>query len=462
MRPTVALLLSFLMVGILVLLAVCSRAYYERAAVEHFQRQIETAEEDQVPQLLARLCSLGAPGVRALVSNLNSSRECVALSARWLLLEQLARWRNQTAPEAVRCQLVLAEALCESAPQFDAIGKQSAEQLAVRMLLDLPEADTAQRQQLIERCRRVLEAVGAADTAIRRQSLPNWDVAPPVGGSDVPVARSTQNRTEQTSPPSSFPSGGTTARVIGPGANPAELARLPGGGLTPPIGPTNLPNHQFAADGSGGEAVFNGGQAGGTLTEGSSSTGGPQRAANGLDELLPPQRLPSTSQRPKAIPKTKTEPPVEVGEGVHRLGDAGGDDDGAVQEVPQSANGGAPLRPISHADEAASRSARQQSPRPNLNAAEMDLVEMEIARRLADPDPQVRKQLVRVLPQLRAVDPTAWLLRLCEDGDAEVRLEAMTLLATSGNPALLAKVRKLAWQDSNPRIRQLAEQLDRR
>jgi len=181
MRPKVAFLLSLLMAGILVLLAVGSRSYYQRAAVEHFQRQIESAEEDQVPQLMSRLCGLGVPGIRALVSNLNSSRECVALSARWLLLEQLARWRNQPAPEAMRWHLAVAEALCESVPQFGTVGRQSAEQLVVRMLLELPDADTAQRQQVLEHCRRVLEAVGAADMAIHRQSLPNWDVAPQWG-----------------------------------------------------------------------------------------------------------------------------------------------------------------------------------------------------------------------------------------------------------------------------------------
>ena len=457
MRPKVAFLLSLLMAGILVLLAVGSRSYYQRAAVEHFQRQIESAEEDQVPQLMSRLCGLGVPGIRALVSNLNSSRECVALSARWLLLEQLARWRNQPAPEAMRWHLAVAEALCESVPQFGTVGRQSAEQLVVRMLLELPDADTAQRQQVLEHCRRVLEAVGAADMAIHRQSLPNWDVAPPMGTAGVPAGPSAQTRTEQTSPPGASGNSGTTGRAIGRGANPAELARLPGGGLMPPFEPATLPGDPFAADRSGGQAVASDAQPGGYSTVGPSSADDQHRAADGSDELPPPQRLPSPSQRPKAIPKTGIGPRTDVGEGVHRLGGTDGEDAGAVQEAPRSANDGAPLRPTSLADEATSGSAGQQSPNPNLHP-----VEMELARRLADPDPQVRKQLVRVLPQLQAVDPTAWLLRLCEDVDAEVRLEAMTLLATSGNPALLAQVRKLARQDSNPRIRQLAEQLDRR
>lgn len=82
-----------------------------------------------------------------------------------------------------------------------------------------------------------------------------------------------------------------------------------------------------------------------------------------------------------------------------------------------------------------------------------------ISRRLADPDPAVRKELAEALPSLSGVDAVPWLLQLARDKDPEVRLTAITLLATTGDPALLARLRAQALEDSDPRIRTQAERL---
>ena len=80
-------------------------------------------------------------------------------------------------------------------------------------------------------------------------------------------------------------------------------------------------------------------------------------------------------------------------------------------------------------------------------------VDFDLARRLFDADPAVRKQLARTLPELRSIDATPWLLHLSKDADAEVRLTAITLMATSGDPALLERVEQIAAEDEDPRIR---------
>ena len=73
-------------------------------------------------------------------------------------------------------------------------------------------------------------------------------------------------------------------------------------------------------------------------------------------------------------------------------------------------------------------------------------------------DPAVRKELARALPELRSIDAAPWLMQLGKDADAEVRLTAITLMATSGDPLLLEEVERVAGNDSDPRIR---EQVDR-
>ncbi len=84
---------------------------------------------------------------------------------------------------------------------------------------------------------------------------------------------------------------------------------------------------------------------------------------------------------------------------------------------------------------------------------------VELARKLFSPDPRVRRELTRRLPGLQDVDAAPWLLWLCRDTDSDVRLLAITLLATSGAPELVRQVEQIARHDPDPRIRQQAERL---
>jgi hypothetical protein len=83
-------------------------------------------------------------------------------------------------------------------------------------------------------------------------------------------------------------------------------------------------------------------------------------------------------------------------------------------------------------------------------------VQIELARELFDPDPAVRKDLARRLPELQTVNAGSWLLWLCRDDNAEVRLLAVSLLATAGDPSLLTQVERIARNDSDPRIQDQA------
>jgi HEAT repeat protein len=86
-------------------------------------------------------------------------------------------------------------------------------------------------------------------------------------------------------------------------------------------------------------------------------------------------------------------------------------------------------------------------------------VELELARQLFDPDPQIRKHLAELLPSLQSIDAAPWLLALCRDEDAEVRLIAVSLIATSGDPALKAEAERIARRDADPRLKNQAQRM---
>ena len=87
-------------------------------------------------------------------------------------------------------------------------------------------------------------------------------------------------------------------------------------------------------------------------------------------------------------------------------------------------------------------------------------VQLELSRRLLDPDPDVRRELARTLPAMQSVDAGPWLMWLAEDKDPDVRLEAISVLGTTGDPAILRKIEELARRDSDPRIAALADTIE--
>ncbi len=86
-------------------------------------------------------------------------------------------------------------------------------------------------------------------------------------------------------------------------------------------------------------------------------------------------------------------------------------------------------------------------------------VDLELARRLFSPDPEARKQLARELPKLSSVDAVQWLWWLALDAQPEVRVVAVSMLATTGDPALLDRVENLARNDHDPQVQALADQI---
>jgi HEAT repeats len=94
--------------------------------------------------------------------------------------------------------------------------------------------------------------------------------------------------------------------------------------------------------------------------------------------------------------------------------------------------------------------------RKELKRNGIDESQLKMARATSDSDPQIRRQVVEALAGVDSVDARRWLLWFSHDADADVRRAAISLLATSTDPALRKRVREAAENDSNARIRDQA------
>ena len=87
--------------------------------------------------------------------------------------------------------------------------------------------------------------------------------------------------------------------------------------------------------------------------------------------------------------------------------------------------------------------------------------ELALVRRLSSPRVEDRMQLINDLGVLPAGTARRWLRRLLNDADAEIRLRALTALATTNDPELFNLARKLAVSDQDVRVSELASRIMR-
>jgi hypothetical protein len=86
-----------------------------------------------------------------------------------------------------------------------------------------------------------------------------------------------------------------------------------------------------------------------------------------------------------------------------------------------------------------------------------------LVRQLFSDDPAERLGLVDDVLTEPGVDARPWLILLADDTAADVRLLAVTIMATSDDPTLIEKAWQVAINDRDPRIAGLAGRLrDRR
>jgi hypothetical protein len=137
-----------------------------------------------------------------------------------------------------------------------------------------------------------------------------------------------------------------------------------------------------------------------------------------------------------------------------------------IETKPARAGGGS-----LHADDEDARIAAwmhqlHSSDKTIVRHAEAHLVEagfapahLELARNLTSPDPAVREQLAEILPQVPGIDAKAWLVWLSRDPRADVRLAAISVMATINDPMMLKRIREMARNDPDRRIQEQGQRL---
>jgi hypothetical protein len=444
MKGSKALSVTLLLTAGLVALAIALRGPYARLAAEHWRRELATVSDRRADQLLRQVADLGDAGIPILVEALGAERESVAKAAGEVLSEQLNRWQNLYPANGLQKQAILADALAGAVEQFRPAARGQAAELAARILLWLPEAAAADRSPIIAACEKVVRR-GAAD---RR-----WPAEEESAGS---VASGLTPQRELPLPLADGAGESSQARDPWQAAEMpvAELARLPGGGLpidsfpaaalrlpaaavdSPPLSggsgdvsvvqPQRLDSPTGARPLSSLRRPRSGSASGANSSSGKSAAGSSPQGAAGVTPLSGAETAAGTGEGPDSRPDAEL---------------------GAAETT-------AVMRMLHAADKSRAARARAELMRRGFSEVHLDL-----ARRLFDPDLEVRKELARALPGLRSVDAIPWMLWLSHDEDPEVRLVAVTLMATTGDPALCKQIEKMAQEDPDPRIQERADRL---
>jgi len=427
-RPRL-LLLCLALTAALLALAVALRPWYAQVVAEHWRAQLKTVPDQRAEILLRKVAALGEPGIPVLVEALGSQRESVARAANRLLTQRLDSWQRSSEEEDERHQAILVEALAEQVGGFGPTAQRNAARLATRVLQWLPDPKVVDRSHVIACCERVFRATEASGGLPSDEQLAAWSMP----------------QEEEAA------SGADRLRPDDPGEAAASIARLgplPGGGLPVPLfsEPQRQPEALEPSPLADADAerprrlsalpiarLLN------PLCQPDALSHAPEEVVRGPSLTVPAVEQPSTELSPLRSLRAS-----EPGNGAPL---------GSAREVTRMETLEV-MRLLQAEDEGTVAAARAELGRRGFRTVHFDL-----ARRLFDPDPQVRRRLAVVLPRLRRVDPAPWLLALCRDPAAEVRLAAVTAAASLGKPDLLEQVEQLAGQDPDPRIRHQAARL---
>ncbi len=361
---------------------------------------------ERVPEVLRSALELGQPGQRLIVDSLGSPRAAIADAALFILLDQVERWQAADAADhALRLRL-LADQLAAACPQFDTSSRQRAGRLARQSLLTAPRGPD--NGPLVLSCEQVLRSTMFASATIA-----------------APARQPTTLRNPAASEPAAAPRSAATS--IG-----AVAAERAGSGLDyqpfrpalPKYEPSNArAKARPAASGAADNAR--------PLSWTSSSPAAGAPLLNSADEVQPARSVPAA---PAALP-------AAASAGIAQTLEAPTGDAASTVDW---------MRRL-HGDAESERIARKE-----LTSRGFGQLEIELARRLTDDNPDVRRQLAEWLPRLPNIDARPWLLWLSDDPSPRVRLLAATLMSTSSDPALLERVTAMYRDDPDPGVRKRA------
>ena len=361
----------------------------------HWNRQLDESLDDQWAGQLQRLLALGEPGLRRVALRVGASRrERCELVGR-VLQDRLDQLKLASPRMALHEMTLLAEVLASNVETWEPPARDVAAGLVRRMMEVRGEFKAGDARRLLLSCERVIQATV------------------PLEATQLPRDVSVENRREVVEYQrfEREPAYETWVEV--------ESLELPGGALpmTPFVGPIEV----VAAEENDAEASPSV-----DLESGSSEP----RLFVAEPNLL--RDLPAEGAAPNDAQTVERERRVA-----------------AQAQVPET------IRLVMLLHEGDHHQVAQAQ--AGLREQGFSQGQIEVAKLLFDRDPRVRQQWARQLPLVPGMNAKPWLLWLMKDESADVRVVAVSVLATSNDPDLLERMREIAAQDADPRVRKQAE-----
>jgi len=483
-RPRLMILVTMIALSITLLLYFIEQA--TPSVARQFASRLETASEQEVQEIVEQLGRLGPAGIAELAQGLSSTRRVVVLGTKNVLDQEFQKWTQQEIRKSVRSHHLLAKSLAENLERFGPTSRLIAASFAqriLRTLLAVPSHDRiAKRFETIQFCEEILQKTeGERSVAgypqrlnemhtIARSGEPQRLYPPDPFDEQLILAANERHRSIM---PDRFRHG-TSERNNGEtefydpySSHHADLlyavyqSRLNSAREQSPPQQieSTLQPHQVeesvVARVSGLERLAYRNVQGYRLLLGNSETVQKSQVAeriasqfsldqeNGEDE-----RLPHLSALPKELYDRETTPKVAV---------------------ENTELGKTPMEEIFHLPTSDLIRLLQHPNRSTSAVAEKRLRDRDgfqdehiaLAYRLHHPDTELRKGMIDALVRVPSIHPVPWLMEMLRDGNPEVRLVAVTFVATAKDKSLFQEVLNQARNDDDPRINGLIQKLER-
>ena len=399
-------------IGLVIGLAIVSMSFRDRFLAGYLRWQLAGANDDQTESLLDQLGRLGKAGIPAVVEAFGSPREALARNARNVLW-QMVRTDDESRTRSLEIA-VLIEELARHVDGFSPAARMDAAELALDVLRRPLDGSVVDRAAVTADCDCVLKAA-----RLERRLLADDVLGDRTGALGLrPDASEVAQRTT-----------GSEESPDAPLASSASLGIPPQTDLALSTGDVR--------PGRPGDGTYE-----------TARTAAPL-ASNGTDDGRAKSGPSAIPVAPSGIPGAALPPGALAAPGT-----AGAEGDETNRRDLIAADTVDLMRRLQSSNPSVVAETRAELIRRGFSEILLDL-----ARRLFDPDPEVRKQLARRLPELHSIDALPWLLRLTRDSDSEVRLLALTLLATTGDPTMLSRVQEIAREDPDPGVQRQIDHL---
>lgn len=424
--PVLALALALSLAG----LAYTSRYWQPLLVSWQLQQKLDSATDDEAAVLLRQALEFGSSGMASVVEQLDSRRNVIRSEALRTLANEIDSWPRRPAEQAARRSAQLAAALSERIEGLGPLSRSHAVRL-VRDILQFSAAQPAeQRAPLVAACRHVLAVATRRGDAFDPQGM-LADASFRHAGDGVDDSTSDAHDAE----------GGSRSDGHLPGEPDVlnDVTSLPGGGI--PFGP--LPGPRLSPE---EEKLAQDGES----------------AAPPLLEIQEPakplQMAPGHARRDGSSLATAEaalaggsadEPPAPPSSLESRPNDDA--DPNEPSDVTKI------LKLLHDVDAGIAADARRKLVQRGFTPGQI-----EIGTHLTAADPRERHRWTEMLPRYVGIESKPWLLWMSRDADADVRLAAASLMATTGDPQMLERVQQLARDDDDARVREAAQRMSGR